>query len=176
MRVSLAAFVGALALCTENMCFAQNSGGDSAIPSDPKQWTQSSEGNRHDASGTNCLDDVAGFAPLAFTGADMANLLGSCVYVDNSGTGNAGVRVRRYVPGEGESQESVANDRALMEPDPVQGAPLFTVRMAPVTTGDGKMGGRVTITKTRNGYLVDCFAEGATLAVASGKMASICSN
>jgi hypothetical protein len=34
--------------------------------------------------------------------------------------------------------------------------------MAAAITGDGMMGGRVTITKAVNGYLVDCFAEGAT--------------
>jgi hypothetical protein len=140
------------------------------------QWTMSPEGNRHDGSGTNCTDDVAGFAPLEFMKGDGANLLGVCTYVDVTGTGDAGLRIRRYESGVGESRETIANDRALMEPDPVQGAPLFTVRMAPATTGDGKQGGRITITKVRNGYLVDCFAEGATLEIASGKIALICGN
>jgi hypothetical protein len=170
MRMARAGLTVMAFLCGQSQAvFAQN-----AEPSDPNRWTASPEGNRHEASGILCLDDIAGFAPLVFMEGDAANLLGACSYIDHTGTGDAGVRVRRYARGKGETQEAIDNDRALVEPDPARGAPLFTVRMAPATTGDGKRGGRVTITKMRNGYLVDCFAEGATLQVASAKLARVC--
>lgn len=133
------------------------------------------EGAKHEASGTNCLAQVNGFQRMQFSGGVEPNVLGSCLYVDDTGTGDAGIRVRRYAPGIGESQTEIENDRALMEPDP-RGTPLFMARMGEATLRDGKMGGRLTITKVRNGYLVDCFAEGTTLQVASAKMALICSN
>jgi hypothetical protein len=143
---------------------------------DPGLWNMPSEGAIHEASGTRCLATVNGFSAMQFSGAAEPNILGACAYADDSGTGDAGVRVRRYVPGVGESGTEIENDRTLMEPDAATGAPLFTARMGPATLKDGKMGGRLTITKTRNGYLIDCFADGATLQVASGKIALICAN
>jgi len=133
------------------------------------------DGTLHEASGTKCLASVTGFDRMEFSAA-ADPVLGTCVYIDDSGAGDAGVRVRRYIPGVGQSRSEIENDRTLMEPDPNIGAPLFTVRMGAATTRDGKMGGRLTITKVRNGYLVDCFAEGASLEVASAKMALICAN
>lgn len=107
---------------------------------------------------------------------DGANFLGSCAYSDPNGAGNAGIRVRRYTPGVGESRDAIANDRALMEPAAGQDAPLFAVRMSPVTTGNGTKGGILTITRARKGYLIDCYAEGANLDDASAKIARICGN
>jgi hypothetical protein len=156
--------------------FCAASAQSAETPPDPVQWTMSADGSRHEASGVNCAENVVGFGPLQFQDGDGANLLGACAYMDATGTGDAGLRVRRYAPGEGESREAISNDRQLMEPDPRTGAPLFTVRMTPATTRDGIMGGRVTITKVRNGYLVDCFAEGVTLQVASAKLVRVCSN
>jgi hypothetical protein len=141
----------------------------------PELWTMPPDGTLHEASGTKCLAEVKGFDRMEFSGA-ADPVLGTCIYIDDTGTGDAGVRVRRYLPGVGGSRTEIENDRTLMEPDPNIGAPLFTVRMGAATTRDGKMGGRLTITKVRNGYLVDCFAEGATLQVASAKMALICAN
>jgi len=152
----------------------QNSAGPAGA--DMSVWTMPPEGALHEASGTRCLATVSGFSAMQFAGAAEPDILGTCAYADDNGTGDAGVRVRRYLPGIGASRTEIENDRALMEPDAAAGAPLFTARMGPATLKDGKMGGRLTITKTRNGYLIDCFAEGATLPVASGKIAIICAN
>jgi hypothetical protein len=154
-------------------CLAQNPA-ESPAAADPQLWTDAPEGRIHAASGAVCPSRVDGFEPLTFTGADTEAVLGSCAYTDASGAGNAGLRVRRYVPGAGESRDAISNDRALMEPDPVQGPPLFAVRMSPVTTSNGTKGGVLVITKTRNGYLIDCFAEGATLDDATEKIARFC--
>jgi hypothetical protein len=139
-------------------------------------WTMGAYGIQHEASSTVCPPHLSGFDRLTFVSPPGADMLGACVYVDDTGTGDAGMRVRRYLPGVGETREIIDNDHALMEPDPVQGAPLFTVRMAPVTTRDGKMSGRLTITKVRSGYLIDCFAEGISLQIATAKIALICGN
>ncbi len=168
MRYALAGLVLALLAAGKAESFAQEPASD--------LWTMTAEGNRHEASGANCLEDIPGFAPLAFMAGDGGNFLGLCSYIDATGTGNAGLRVRRYVAGQGESQEAIENDRALMEPSPGGSPPLFAVRMGRVALGDGKDGGRVTVTKVRNGFLVDCFAEGATLNDASAKIALVCAN
>ncbi len=123
-----------------------------------------------------CPNRIEGFEPLVFTGADTAALLGGCSYIDADGAGNAGIRVRKYVPGVGESRDAISNDRALMEPDPSQEAPLFAVRMSPFTTSNGTRGGVLVITKKRNGYLVDCYAEGVTLDDTTAKIARFCGN
>lgn len=121
-----------------------------------------------------CPNRIEGFEPLAFTGADAAALLGACSYIDADGAGNAGIRVRKYVPDVGESRDAIANDRLLMEPDPTREAPLFAVRMSPFTTSNGTKGGVLVITKKRNGYLVDCYAEGVTLDDTTAKIARFC--
>ena len=179
MRAALAVLAAALAMLipldtASAQSAAQNPAG--AAASDPGVWSMPPEGAIHEASGTRCLATVSGFSTMQFSGAADPTILGVCTYADDSGTGDAGVRVRRYAPGVGESRETIENDRTLMEPDAAAGAPLFTARMGPATLKDGKLGGRLTITKTRNGYLIDCFAEGATLAIASGKIALICAN
>ena len=90
------------------------------------------------------------------------------------GTGDAGVRVRRYAPGQGENSEAAGNDRALMEPRAGRASPLFTVRIEPLEVADGKRGARVVVTKTRNGLLIDCFGEDADFASATAKIAGVC--
>jgi hypothetical protein len=50
------------------------------------------------------------------------------------------------------------------------------VRFQPITTRDGKRGGRVIITKTRGGLLIDCFGEAESLEKASGKIGLFCGN
>jgi len=171
MRFALVVLAAALLLGSGAAGYAQGSGDPSVTPPDPTLWTVLPEGNRHVASGTFCPDEVEGFASLAFAFGNIPNLLGTCAYTASAGGGTAGVRVRRYAAGEGESQEAIDNDRSLMEPDNVQGAPLFAVRMTPAATG-----GRLTITKTRNGYLIDCFAEGPSLEDAAAKVAAVCKN
>lgn len=179
MRLAYARFAAVALFFAPNAGEAQPAddqvppGATAAPAPDPVHWTEAAERTTHDASGTNCINDVPGFAPLSFMAADAANLLGACNYVDVTGTGDAGLRVRRYVRGEGESEEAIRNDRDLMEPGRM-GAPLFAVRMTGASLRAGKMGGRITITRATNGYLVDCFAEGETFEVASAKLASIC--
>jgi hypothetical protein len=178
MRAALAVLAAALSMIIPMKALAQPAEQSPAGATAPESglWSMPSEGAVHEASGTRCLASVNGFSTMQFTGAAEPNILGTCAYADESGTGDAGLRVRRYLPGVGESGAEIENDRTLMEPDPAAGAPLFMARMGPATLKDGKMGGRLTITKTRNGYLIDCFADGATLQIASGKIALICSN
>jgi hypothetical protein len=173
MRLAHAVLAAALVLGVPGVCLAQ-SPAESSGQTDPQSWTDMPGGRHHTASGTLCPNRVDGFEPLAFAGADAAALLGTCSYIDADGAGDAGLRVRKYVPGVGESRDAVSNDRMLMEPDPVQGPPMFAVRMSPVTTSNGTRGGILVITKARNGFLVDCFAEGATLDVATEKIARFC--
>ena len=180
MRTAFAVFAIFLLLYQANPSSAQTQPGDTPPPSgdpapDPEAWTMPPEGTRHVASGTLCRASVDGFARMEFSGPASPNVLGLCVYIDETGTGDAGIRVRRYLPGIGSSRDEIQNDRALMEPGP-EGAPLFAVRMDGAATRDGKNGGRVTITKVRNGFLVDCYGEGATLEVASAKLALVCGN
>ncbi len=164
MRLALAVLTAALVSSSAERGLAQI-----AAPSDPQSWSMDTDAEVHDASGARCPLMVTGFALLEFQGASSDNLLGTCMYVSNSGNGDAGLNVRRYVPGN-------EYDRALMEPKTGQDAPMMAVQMAAVTTRDGTKGGRITITKARNGYLVDCYAEGANLEAASAKIALVCGN
>lgn len=175
MRFVIAVLASAFVSGGVGVCLAQSSV-ESPVGADPQVWIETPEGRLHEASGALCLNRIEGFEPLAFTGADAVALLGACSYIDADGAGNAGIRVRKYVPGVGESRDAISNDRALMEPDPTVEAPLFAVRMSPVTTGNGTRGGVLVITKNRNGYLVDCYAEGVTLDDTSAKIARFCGN
>lgn len=175
MRLALTVLASALVLGASGACLAQSSV-ESPVGADPKIWTETPQGRLHEASGALCPNRIEGFEPLMFTGADAAALLGACSYIDADGAGNAGIRVRKYAPGMGESRDAIANDRLLMEPDPTRDAPLFAVRMSPFTTSNGTKGGILVITKKRNGYLVDCFAEGVTLDDTSAKIARFCGN
>ena len=137
-------------------------------------WTSDAAGFAHAESQTHCPADSDGFKPATLTRFVEPNILGTCLYEDAMGTGDAGVRVRRYMAGVGESEEAIRNDRMLMEPDPAHGAPLFTVRIVPLTFVDGKRGGRLTITKVRGGLLIDCYAEDADFGNATAKVAALC--
>jgi hypothetical protein len=173
MRLALAVLTAAVISFGTERGLAQIAG-DAASP-DPRHWSMDSDAEVHDASGAKCPLMVSGFALLQFQGASTADLLGSCTYVSNSGNGDAGLGVRRYVPST-ESKEANDYDRMLMEPKTGEDAPMMAVQMAAVTTRDGTKGGRITITKARNGYLVDCYAEGANLEAASAKIRLICGN
>ena len=173
MRLAVAVLTAALISLGAEHGFAQIAG-DAASP-DPQHWSTDPDAEVHDASGARCPLMVTGFALLQFQGPSTAKLLGSCTYISNSGNGDAGLSVRRYVPST-ESTEANEYDRALMEPKTGEDAPMMAVQMAAVTTRDGTKGGRITITKARNGYLVDCYAEGANLEAASAKIALICGN
>ena len=173
MRMALAVLAAVLVFSGAGRGFAQNPGDTPAA--DPGHWSMGSEAEVHDGSGAKCPLMVTGFAPLQFQGASSANLLGTCIYASDSGNGDAGLSVRRYVPST-ESKEANEYDRMLMEPKAGEDAPMMAVQMAAVTTRDGTKGGKITITKVRNGYLVDCYAEGANLEAASAKIALICGN
>jgi hypothetical protein len=138
-------------------------------------WRMESGAALHDASTTTCPATLPGFEALIFTGPAEPNVIGTCTYKDSAGSGDTGIQVRRYVRGVGESREAIQNDRTLMEP---RGAnvPFMMVRFQPITTRDGKRGGRVIITKTRGGLLIDCFGEAESLEKASGKIGLFCGN
>jgi hypothetical protein len=130
----------------------------------------------HEASMTRCPSELPGFSALIFTGPVEPNILGTCTYKDSTGSGDAGIQVRKYVRDVGESRDAIANDLMLMEPRPGADIPFMMVRMAPITTRDGNSGGRVVITKTRGGLLIDCFGEGESLEKASTKIGLFCAN
>jgi hypothetical protein len=140
----------------------------------PEGWTAGADGPVHAESGTQCPALSDGFKPVELLASSDPNILGTCAYADNLGTGDAGVRVRRYAPGQGENSEAAGNDRALMEPRAGRASPLFTVRIEPLEVADGKRGARVVVTKTRNGLLIDCFGEDADFASATAKIAGVC--
>ena len=142
----------------------------------PLGWSIAADSIVHEESTTRCTNDVAGFLPLRLSGPVEPNVLGTCHYEDPAGGGDVGIQVRRYMRGVGESRDAIVNDRMLMEPRPGSLTPGFAARMLPVKTRDGQMGGLVIITKVRNGFLVDCFAEGRGLEEASKKIALICGN
>lgn len=161
---------GALAFALLANCFA----GAPASSQSQDGWTTDSNGPAHALSETKCPRESDGFKTVRFSGPAEPNILGTCLYEDAMGTGDAGIRVRRYMAGVGETPEAIANDRMLMEPDPRNGAPLFTVRIAPLTFADGKRGARLTITKIRGGLLIDCYAEDADFGNATAKVAALC--
>src|SRR5262245_14172169 len=133
-------------------------------------WKMDSGIAVHEASTTKCPADLPGFEALIFTGPVEPNILGTCTYKDSTDSGDAGIQVRRYMRDVGESRDAINNDRALMEPRSSIGPPFMTVRFTPITTRDGKRGGRMIIAKTRGGYLIDCFGEGESLEKASEKI------
>jgi hypothetical protein len=145
-----------------------------AITPGPEGWTFGADGPVHTESGTVCPAESDGFNPVALSGPSEPNILGICYYEDSLGTGDAGVRVRRYLRDVGETPEAIANDRLLMEPRPGEPPPLFTVRIEPFTSGGVKRSARVTITKMVHGLLVDCFAEDADFGAATAKIAGVC--
>lgn len=170
--------IAALSLGLMAPGFAQtpedNASPPGAPASGPEGWSFGDGGPAHAASGVRCPAQSDGFKPVALSGPAEPNILGICLYEDSLGTGDAGVRVRRYLPDVGETPEAIANDRLLMEPRPGAAAPLFTVRIEPFTAGDGKRSARVTITKTGNGLLIDCFADDADFGAATAKIAGVC--
>jgi hypothetical protein len=138
-------------------------------------WRMEAGAARHEASTTTCPAALPGFDALVFTGPAEPNVLGTCTYKDSAGAGDTGIQVRRYIRDAGESREAIQNDRALMEP---RGAnpPFMVVRFQQIMTRDGKSGGRVIITKTRGGLLIDCFGEAQSLEKASEKIGLFCRN
>ena len=137
-------------------------------------WKMATGAALHEASTTKCPADLPGFSALIFTGPVEPNVLGTCTYKDNADSGDAGIQVRRYMRDVGETRDAIINDRTLMETRPGAPAPFMTVRFDPITTRDGKRGGRVVITKTRAGFLIDCFGEAESLEKASAKIGLFC--
>lgn len=139
-------------------------------------WKMDGAAAIHETSTTKCPAELPGFTALIFTGPAEPNILGTCTYKDSAGGGDAGIQVRKYVRDVGESRDAINNDRTLMEPRPGAEVPFMMVRLAPITTRDGKSGGRMVITKTRGGLLIDCFGEGESLENASAKIGLFCAN
>ena len=139
-------------------------------------WTMESGAALHQASSTKCPAELPGFNALIFTGPVEPNILGTCTYKDDADGGDAGMQVRRYMRDVGESRDAIINDRMLMEPRPGADVPFMMVRLTPITLRDGKSGGRMVITKTRGGLLIDCFGEGESLEKTSAKIGLFCGN
>jgi hypothetical protein len=139
-------------------------------------WKTENGAALHEASTTKCPAEVAGLNALIFTGPVEPNILGTCTYKDSAGGGDVGIQVRKYIRDVGESRDAIVNDRTLMEPQPGADVPFMMVRLTPITTRDGKSGGRMVITKTRGGLLIDCFGEGESLEKASAKIGLFCAN
>jgi hypothetical protein len=139
-------------------------------------WKMDNGAAIHEASTTRCPAELPGFNTLIFTGPVEPGILGTCTYKDSADSGDAGIQVRKYVRDRGESDDAIINDRTLMEPQAGADVPFMMVRLAPITTRDGKSGGRVVITKTRGGLLIDCFGEGESLEKASAKIGLFCAN
>ena len=158
--------------------FAQSPSNGSAAAEEMAKagWKMDGGAALHDASTTRCPGELPGFSALIFTGPSEPNIVGTCTYKDSAGGGDAGMQVRKYVRDVGESRDAINNDRALMEPRPGADVPFMMVRLAPITTRDGKSGGRMVITKTRGGLLIDCFGEGESLEKVSAKIGLFCSN
>jgi hypothetical protein len=139
-------------------------------------WKMEGSAALHAASTTKCPAELTGLGALIFTGPVEPNILGTCTYKDNADGGDAGIQVRRYMRNVGESRDAIQNDRMLMEPRAGADVPFMMVRFTPITTRDGKRGGRMVITKTRGGLLIDCFGEGESLEKVSAKIGLFCSN
>jgi hypothetical protein len=158
--------------------FAQSPSNGSAAAEEMAKagWSMDGGAAIHQASMTRCPAELPGFSALIFTGPAEPNILGTCTYKDTAGGGDAGIQVRKYVRDVGESRDAITNDRTLMEPGQGADVPFMMVRFAPITTRDGKQGGRMIITKTRGGLLIDCFGEGESLEKTSAKIGLFCSN
>lgn len=139
-------------------------------------WKMESGQALHETSMTKCPAALAGLGPLIFTGPSEPNILGTCTYKDPADSGDAGIQVRRYMRDVGESRDAIINDRTLMNPRPGAEVPFMMVRFTQITLRDGKSGGRMVITKTRGGLLVDCFGEGESLEKTSAKVGLFCGN
>lgn len=175
---SLKSLAAVFLLTFSSGAFAQSPSNGSAAAEEMAKagWTMVSGAAVHEASTTKCPAELPGFNALIFTGPAGPNILGTCTYKDSAGNGDAGIQVRKYLRGVGESRDAVVNDRTLMEPRPGAEVPFMMVRMAPITTRDGKNGGRMVITKTRGGLLIDCFGEGESLEKVSAKIGLFCAN
>jgi hypothetical protein len=139
-------------------------------------WKMDGGAALHEGSTTKCPAELPGFHALIFTGPAEPNILGTCTYKDNADGGDIGIQVRRYMRDVGETRDAIVNDRTLMEPRSGANAPFMMVRITPITTRDGKSGGRMVITKTRGGLLIDCFGEAESLEKASAKIGLFCGN
>ena len=139
-------------------------------------WTMEGGAALHEESATKCPAELPGFDALIFTGPIEPNILGTCTYKDSADGGDTGIQVRRYMRDVGESREAINNDRTLMEPRSEANRPFMMVRFTPITTRDGRRGGRMVITKTRGGLLIDCFGEGESLEKVSEKIGLFCGN
>ena len=153
-----------------------NPGSASAQAMTKAGWKMESGAAVHAGSSTKCPAALPGFNALIFTGPVDPNILGTCTYKDTADSGDTGIQVRRYIRDVGESGDAIANDRTLMEPGSDPNVPFMMVRIQPITTRDGKSGGRMVITKTRGGLLIDCFGEGESLETASAKIGLFCGN
>jgi hypothetical protein len=125
-------------------------------------WTKAGDGSySHKPSGALCAASVGGFTLKGLQLLAVEGRLGTCEYADSSGR-RGEIRVRRYLPGVGETPLAIENDKTLMEGGTVPGQPdqkpTSTIRIGPGPAIDGEPSQREVITVKRNGLLIDCAA------------------
>jgi hypothetical protein len=150
--------------------------GCASPPTQPStsDWIRASDGSyTHRPSGALCAVEIEGFALKGVRIPETQGSLGTCDYAD--GAGRVGeIRVRRYMPGVGETPLAIQGDETLMK-GTVSGDPsqelVSTSRVGPGPEIDGAPTQRNVITVKRNGLLIDCaawekqtqFAEGSLI-------------
>jgi hypothetical protein len=133
----------------------------SATQTEASEWDKAGDGSyTHKPSGAICAASVEGFALQGLQMPATEGSLGTCEYQD--GTGRRGeIRVRRYLPGVGETPLAIQNDKTLMEGaaagDPNQ-QPVGAFRVGPGPEIEGAPSQRDVVTVKRNGLLIDCAA------------------
>jgi len=116
----------------------------------PPGWSQREDGAFvHQQSTAVCPLEIAGHKRTGIE-AGAAPVLGICSYAKGSDMTGV-IRVRSYVPGQGETQMAIENDRLLMAPGSTT---VSTGRMPPMRPSEGKQ--RLVLTVTRGGLLIDC--------------------
>ncbi|QEX21245.1 hypothetical protein FRZ61_11680 [Hypericibacter adhaerens] len=150
--------VGALLLLALQACASPDGKeGANAAASD---WIKASDGSyTHKASGALCPIEVEGFALQGLKMPEAPGSLGTCLYADSAGR-RGEIRVRRYIPGVGETPLAIQNDKTLMEGATSSSDQVITstIRAGPGPEINGERSQRDVITVKRNGLLIDCAA------------------
>lgn len=136
--------------------------GCASPPAQPSSsdWISAGDGGyTHKPSGARCAASVEGFALKKLTMPATQGSLGTCEYEDEAGRLGE-IRVRRYLPGVGETPLAIQNDKTLMEEATSETGQTTTstIRVGPGPEIDGAPSQRDVITVKRNGMLIDCAA------------------
>jgi hypothetical protein len=116
----------------------------------PLGWTQREDGAYvHAQTTTVCPRELADHTRTSLR-VGTPPIIAECTYA--KGADMIGIiRIRNYVPGQGETELAIENDRKLMEPGTTT---VSAGRMPPVRPSEGKQ--RFITTVARGGLLIDC--------------------